>query len=352
MTAPLVSVLISNQNGTAWLPRCIESLLKQTLVDQMEIIVVDNVSKDDSVALSKKLLAGFPRGIVLENPKDLGFTGGNNTGARAATGEFLFITNNDVWLEPDCLEKLIAGTRAAKANASTPLVLNYGDDTFQDLGFFGFDIFGLPSQSRPETKGREVFIPGGCAYLIEREVFNRIGGFDEAFYMYAEEVDLSWRLWVSGKRAVTVPESRIHHRGAAGVNPAGGAQTVEFRTSDQKRFLTNRNTLLTILKSGHNLLLLLVPIQMMFLVAESLVAVVALRRLSYFKKACLHAFADCWHMRGHIRAERKRIAGFRQRGDLYLLRFLKLRPNRWDEIRRMFRMGMPRVDNRAIKRAE
>ncbi len=333
--SPLVSVLISNQNGTMWLPKCIETLRQQTIADRMEIVVSDNASTDESVAMARKLLEGFPGGIVIENGKDLGFTGGNNSAAKASSGKYLFITNNDVWLEPDCLEKLVAGTEAVKANGSTPLVLNYGDDSYQDLGFFGFDPFGLPSPSHQVAETREVFIPGGCAYLIERELYNKIGGFDEALYMYAEEVDLSWRLWVAGGRTVAVPASRIHHRGAAGVNPAGGAQATEFRTNDQKRFLTNRNTLLTVLKSGHSLLLLLVPIQIAFLILESAACVILLKRLSYFRKAFLEALADCWRMRKHICAERKRIAGFRQRGDLWMLRFFRLMPNRWFEVKRI-----------------
>lgn len=339
----MVSVLISNRNGHHWLPKCFESLRKQTIADRMEIIVADNCSTDDSVALSRTLLADFPRGIVLENPKDLGFTGGNNTAARAARGEYLFITNNDVWLEPDCLEKLVAGTKAARANGSTPLVLNYQDDSYQDLGFFGFDPFGLPSPSYPQSQSREVFIAGGCAYLIEREFFERIGAFDEALYFYAEEVDLSWRLWIAGGRIVSVPEARIHHRGAAGVNPAGGAMVTEYRTSEQKRFLSNRNCLLGLLKNGQHVILLFVPLLMALVFVESLVGILIVRRVSYFRRACLDAFRDCWRMRGHVLAERKRVATFRKRSDFWMLRFLRLRFNRWDEVKRVFKFGLPRV---------
>ena len=341
--APLVSVLISNRNGANWLPRCFESLRRQTILDRMEVIVVDNCSTDDSVAIAQKTLATFPRGQALKNPVDLGFTGGNNTGARAARGEYLFITNNDVWLEPDCLEKLAAGTQAARANAATPLVLNYQDDSYQDLGFFGFDPFGLPSPSYPQSQSREVFIAGGCAYLIEREWFDRIGGFDEALYFYAEEVDLSWRLWIAGGRIVSVPESRIHHRGAAGVNPAGGVTVAEYRTSDQKRFLTNRNCLLTLMKNGQHVILLMIPLQMALVLVESLLGILILRRVSYFRKACLNAFRDCWRLRGHVAAERKKINAFRRRSDFWMLRFLRLRLNRWDEVKRVLKFGLPRV---------
>jgi len=341
---PLVSVIISNQNGSRWLTRCFESLRCQTIVDQIEVIVADNRSSDKSVILANEALANFPHGLVIENAKDLGFTGGSNAAARAACGEFIFITNNDVWLEPDCLEKLVAGTRTARANGSTPLVMNYHDDSYQDMGFFGFDLFGLSSPSHPPPRSGEIFIPGGCAYLIDREFFFRIGAFDEAFYMYAEEADLSWRAWIAGARIVGVPEARLHHRGAAGVNPAGGAQAVEYRTNDQKRFLTNRNSLLTLLKCGRNFLLLLVPLQMALVFIESLIGALLLRRTSFFRKACFNAYRDCWRMRAHILSERRRIAGFRRRGDFWMLRFLRLRPNRWDEVKRTLKFGPPRVD--------
>jgi GT2 family glycosyltransferase len=341
--AILVSVLISNRNGHHWLQKCIESLRQQTIADRMEIIITDNASTDDSVFMARTLLTNFPRGIVLENPKDLGFTGGINTCARSAHGEYLFITNNDIWLEPDCLECLVKGTKAANANGSTPLVLNYQDESYQDLGFFGFDLFGLPSPSYLQLTPREVFIAGGCGYLIESKMFRRIGGFDEAFYFYAEEVDLSWRLWISGGRIVSVPEARMHHRGAAGVNPAGGVTVVEYRTSDQKRFLTNRNCLLTLMKNGQHIIWLFIPLQMALVFVESLFSILLLRRVSYFRKACLHAWRDCWRMRKHIFAERKRVASFRKRSDFWMLRFLRLRLNRWDEIKRVFKFGPPRV---------
>jgi len=202
------------------------------------------------------------------------------------------------------------------------------------------------SLAKAHIEPRDIFVVGGCSYLIRRELFNRLGGFDSAFYMYADEYDLSWRVWVSGARAVIASGARLHHRGAASVNPAGGGRTVELRTSDTKRYYTNRNCLLVLLKSCQHLLLLMVPLQLLLLAAEAVVGLVLFRRWSFVKRAYLDAVVGCWKLRRHVWSERKRIAGFRHRGDFGMLRFLCLRLNRWDEIQNLRRHGLPKITAR------
>jgi GT2 family glycosyltransferase len=340
---PRVSVIVLNYNGARWLERCLDSLRAQTIFGQVEVLVADNVSTDGSDRLAARLMQGWPGGRFIQHAQNLGYCEGNNRGADPACGEYLLFLNNDTWLEPDCLERLLAEVQKAGAAAACPLVLNYDDDSFQSLGAFGFDLFGLASTRAQSAVTREVLMPEGCAYLIRRDLFWQIGGFDSVFFMYADEFDLSWRVWVSGHRAVGVPSAGLHHRGAAQVNPAGGGATVEFRTSDTKRFYANRNSLLALLKSAKHFLLLLVLMQLALLGLEALAAVVLVRRWSFVKRAYLGAVADCWRLRSHILAERRRIGQFRRRGDLFMLRFLRLRPNRWDEFQRLRRLGPPKV---------
>ena len=183
----------------------------------------------------------------------------------------MLFLNNDTWLEPRCLEQLLAEVQRTGAGAAAPLILNYDDDSFQSLGAFGFDLFGFGSTRANATETREVLMPEGCAYLIERALFQELGRFDPEFFMFADEFDLSWRVWIAGHQALAVPSARLHHRGAAQVNPAGGGAMVEFRTSDTKRFYTNRNNLLVLLKNAHHLLLLLVPLQFGLLAIEAVV---------------------------------------------------------------------------------
>ena len=164
--------------------------------------------------------------------------------------------------------------------------------------------------------------------------------------MFAVVYDLSWRVWISGHQAVAVPSAKLHHRGAAEVNPAGGGAAVEFRTSDTKRFLSNRNGLLVLLKNARLLLLLLVPLQLGLLALEAVAALALVRRWGFVRRAYWDAVMDCWRLRRHILAERRRIRQFRRRGDLWMLRFLRWRLNRWDELQRVRRFGVPKVTAR------
>jgi hypothetical protein len=140
-----------------------------------------------------------------------------------------------------------------------------------------------------------------------------------------------------------VPSAKLHHRGAAQVNPAGGGTAVEFRTSDTKRFYANRNNLLVLLKNARLLLLLLVPLQLGLLALEAVVSLALIRRWGYLRRAYWDAVADCWRLRQHILAERRRIRQYRRRGDLWMLRFLRWRFNRWPELQRLRQSGVPKV---------
>ncbi len=337
------SVIVLNYNGARWLERCLNSLRAQTIFDRIEVIVADNVSTDGSEQLGKRMVEAWPSGVFMQHGQNLGYCEGNNRAAEAAHGQHLLFLNNDTWLEPDCLEKLLAEVERTGAGAASPLVLNYDDDSFQSSGAFGYDLFGLASTRAVSTQTREVLMPEGCAYLIRRELFQQLGRFDPEFFMFADELDLSWRVWISGQRAIAVPSARLHHRGAAQVNPAGGGSAVEFRTSDTKRFYSNRNGLLVLLKNARLLLLLLVPLQLCLLAVEALAALLLVRRWAFVKRAYLDALADCWRLRGHILAERRRLQQLRRRGDLFMLRFLQWRLNRWDELQRLRRFGVPRV---------
>jgi GT2 family glycosyltransferase len=186
-------------------------------------------------------------------------------------------------------------------------------------------------------------MPEGCSWLVERKLFADLGGFDSEFFMYSDEYEFAFRLWISGRKAIAVPAARLHHRGAANVNPAGGAQVVEFRTSDTKRFYANRNGLLVILKNAQHVLLLLAVTQTALLLLEALAALVLVRRWSFIQRAYLNAFRDVWRLRHHVCAGRKKIQAFRRRSDWGMLRFLRWRPNRLEEVLQMWRKGPPKV---------
>jgi GT2 family glycosyltransferase len=285
----------------------------------------------------------WPNGRIIQHGVNLGFCEGNNRAAKQARGRYLFFLNNDTWLEDSCLERLITSVQHMNANAGTPLMLNYDDNSIQSSGGAGYDIFGLMSLERPSDQRREIFVVGGCSYLIERQLFDKVGGFDPMFYMYADEYDLSWRVWISGAVAILDTEAKLHHRGAAAVNPTGGDKILETRTSDTKRYYTNRNCLLLLLKNCQHILLIMVPLQVLLLLFEAVIAFFVFKRWNFVKRAYVDALVSCWKLRNHIAAERRRIRSYRRRSDWGMLRFLRWRLNRWDELQTVRRYGMPKV---------
>jgi len=343
---PAISVVILNYNGLKWLQRCLESLRGQTIFPQLEVVIADNASSDGSDRMSERLLAGWSNGRFIQNGENLGFCEGNNRGARAATGKYLFFLNNDTWLEPDCLENLLKGVEAEQAGAGGPLVLDYGDNQFQSIGSTGIDWLGCPDRADVPAQTSEQFVATGCAYMIRAELFNLIGGFDSRFFLYSEEADLSWRVWIAGQRLVVVPSARLHHRGAVDVNPQGGTKATESRTSYSKRYYANRNGLLFLAINAQHILLLLVLPHLLLLVGEGFAALLLTRDWTFVKKAYLQAMMDVWRMRDHVQERRRQIRAFRRRSDFFMLRFLRLKPSRWGEVARLFQAGVPKVDAR------
>jgi GT2 family glycosyltransferase len=344
-TPLLVSVVIVNYNCKAWVPRCMESLQKQTVFEKTEVIFVDNISRDGSDLLAQELMKGWTNGIFVQTGANLGFGGGANRGAEKASGRFLFFLNPDVWLERDCLEQLVEAAEKNNHGVTGTLVLNYGDNSIQSRGVSGFDIFGLSVDQRANDSSNRLF-SASAFYFIHTELFRKIGGWDEKFFMYGEEMDIAWRVWIAGETISSAPAARMHHRGAAVENPKGGDRVVELRSSDTKRFCAYRNHLLTLMKVPRHILFLLLITAVSLVLLEGLVGAILLRRWSFFSKTSWAALAACWQLREHIAAERKRIRAFRKCGDLWMLRFLSWRLNRWYEVRQILKLGMPRVEQR------
>ncbi|MCO5052368.1 MAG: glycosyltransferase family 2 protein [Verrucomicrobiae bacterium] len=341
--SPAVSVIIVIYNDGAWLPRCLESLRQQTLAPRFEVIVADNASNDDSAQIAQHLLADWPAGRFLQNGANLGFGPGNNRAAAAARGQYLYFVNSDTWFEPDCLEQLYTAAEQNAAAAAGATVLEYADNTLIARGSDGLDLFGNPVSPSHNRIPEPLFCIAGF-YFIRRNVFERIGQFDERYFMYGEELDLSWRLWVCGEKVVYAKRARLHHRGAVGVNPEGGIKPTVHRTSELKRFYANRNQLLTIAKNSQHLLLFMLLPAALLTCAEGLLTLVLTRRWRTFRHVCLSPFADFIRLLPQTKAARRRLALLRQRSDFWMLRFLRCRFGRMHEVKQILRKGSPRFD--------
>ncbi len=218
-TAPLVSLVIANYNGGQHLPDCLGSVAALDYPhDSLEVILVDNGSTDDSVAVARRIL---PDVRVLSQATNTGFAPASNEGARVAHGEYLAFLNNDVRVPPDWLNALLAPFATGEpdlACVASTLVSWDG----QRIDFIGgavnaygraFQVSqGLPYEPNRYDEPREVFFACGGAMLIRRAVFEEVGGFDADFVAYFEDVDLGWRLWLLGYRVVLVPAAVAQHR--------------------------------------------------------------------------------------------------------------------------------------------
>jgi N-acetylglucosaminyl-diphospho-decaprenol L-rhamnosyltransferase len=331
----LVSVVVVNYNCKKWLDRFFPSLRAQTIFDHTEIIMVDNTSRDGSAEICEREMAAWPNGVFLPTGGNYGFGGGSNRGAKIARGKYLFFLNPDVWLEPNCLEELVRRAEDNKAKVACPLVLDYDSDTVQVVGASGFDLFGCLIAPRPDRRVDRLFAIG-TFFFIERELFQKLGGFDEELFLYSEEMDLSWRACMAGEWITMAGSARIHHQGAS-----SGERAVENRTNETKRFYANRNQLLVIFKNAQFLLLVLVLSQTMLITAEAVVGAFLARRLSFIYWSLLKPLAGCWRLRRHIFEQRRKNHLIRQHGDWWILRhFFRFGIGRWMDVKRLFKFGI------------
>jgi N-acetylglucosaminyl-diphospho-decaprenol L-rhamnosyltransferase len=331
----LVSVVVVNYNCKKWLERFFPSLRAQTIFDRTEVIMVDNTSGDGSAEICENEMATWPNGVFLQTGGNYGFGGGSNRGAKIARGKYLFFLNPDVWMEPNCLEELVKNAEANKVKVAGPLVLDYDSDNVQVMGASGFDLFGGMIPARPGKNCDRLFAIG-TFFFIERELFQRLAGFDEELFLYNEETDLSWRAWIAGNPIRLAAAAHIHHQGAS-----SGERTVENRTNETKRFYANRNQLLVILKNAHSLLLVLAVSQTALIMAEAVIGTFLARRLSFFRQALLKPIGDCWRLRRHILQQRRENRLIRRHGDWWMLRhFFRLGFGRWLDVKRLLRFGV------------
>lgn len=215
----VASVIVTNWNGRHHLERCLPSLFSQT-VQPLEVIVVDNGSSDESGEWVRR---SFPHVRLIENTQNLGFATANNQGFRAARGEYVATLNNDAWATPNWLAELLramqsdssVGMCASKMLfADRPSLIN---STGINLDWAGiaWDRRGGEVDDGRESEPVEVFGPCAGAALYRRAMLEELGGFDEDFFAYLEDVDLAWRARLAGWRCLYVPGAVVYHHHSA-----------------------------------------------------------------------------------------------------------------------------------------
>jgi GT2 family glycosyltransferase len=288
----LVSAIVVAYGESPWLHACVDAVLQSTGVD-VEVIVVDNGAPPAAA------LAGRAGVEVVRPTTNTGFAGGCNAGVAASHGEVVALVNPDAIVEPDALARLVAAvedkaTGIATASlrlADAPDRLNSAGNEVHFLGFGWVGAFNEPAASRPAGRATAA---SGAAMALRREVWDQLGGFDDEFFMYQEDADLSLRCWQRGLEVRYVPGAVVLHHYEFGRHPA-------------KLGLLERNRLVLVLTlyQRRTLLLLLPPL----LAVE--VAMVALAVVQGWAREKVRGWAWLARHRGWLRDRRRRVQAAR-----------------------------------------
>ncbi len=224
-----LSIVIVNYNVQHFLEQCLHSVRKASENISTEIFVVDNNSVDGSIAMVKQK---FPEAHVIENKKNTGFSFANNQAMRIAKGEYVLLLNPDTVVEEDTFEKVVAFMDTHPDAGGLGVKMLDGKGNFLPESKRGlptpsvafYKIFGL-SRLFPKSKTfgnyhlgfldkdetHEVDILSGAFMLMRKVTLDKVGLLDETFFMYGEDIDLSYRIIIGGYKNYYFPETRIIH---------------------------------------------------------------------------------------------------------------------------------------------
>ncbi|BAM00821.1 MULTISPECIES: glycosyltransferase family 2 protein [Caldilinea] len=243
---PLLSVIIVNWNTCALLAECIAAVERETTSIPHDIWVVDNGSSDGSAAMLRQ---DFPHVQVIESPVNLGFARANNLAMRRSAGRYLLLLNTDALVQPGSVQALLQVAEAAPRAGVVGAHLLNPDGTFQASHthfptlwqeFLILSTLGrrlvrpwYPSHGPEETKGpqRVEYVEGACM-LVRREALAEVGGLDEGYFMYAEEVDWCKRMRAAGWEVWYAPAAKVVH--------IGGASSADRKTSREADLYRSR----------------------------------------------------------------------------------------------------------------
>ena len=229
----LISIIVLNYNAGELLLNCIDSLKKSTY-QNIEILVVDNISSDDSHTKCKKQ---FPDIKLIQNRKNLGYCGGNNVGIKEAKGEFIVILNPDTIVEENWLDEMFNAFNEFGDGLYQPKIISLNEsDIIQSTGnmihVFGFG-FARDKGKKIIEKKEEIekigYASGTCLFTTKK-VLEKVGLLDEFLFLYHDDLDLGWRAAQIGINSYYVPESKIFH-----------AESYSLKWSAKKFYWLERN---------------------------------------------------------------------------------------------------------------
>lgn len=308
MVAPLVSVVIVSYNSRGDLESCLPTLLTQNL--PLEIVVVDNGSSDGT---ADWLRLNYPAIRLIHNVANDGYAGGNNLGVKAAQGEYVFILNPDTEVYPGAIATMLEVLQQHPSALVTPKLL-CADGTINACGN-KMHVTGITTCNglgEPADTYNGVFpvcLLSGAAFLMARDVWNKIGGFGPDYFMYMEDVDFSLRARLLGYDILCCAQAVVVHKW-------------DLRLTAQKFYYLERNRLVTLLKLYETRTFL--RLWFSFLITELGTWVYACYKGLPFIKARVRSYWSVWKSRKQIMQNRIPLQGSRKVSDAELLSQMSL----------------------------
>ena len=248
-----LSVVILNYNVRYFLEQCIRSVQKATEHWDAEIIVIDNASKDDSCQMVKTL---FPKVVLIENQENVGFSKANNQAVAVAKGEYVCILNPDTAVSEDTFRKAVEYYESIENIGALGVYLMDGTGHFLPeskrnlptpkvslLKITGFTKKYYANQI-PETEQGKVEVLVGAFMLLKRSIYHEVGGFDEDYFMYGEDIDFSYKITKAGYQNHYLGGTTVlHYKGESTKKDDAyferfyGAMQIFYRKHFNKNFL-------------------------------------------------------------------------------------------------------------------
>ncbi|MBU1870358.1 MAG: glycosyltransferase family 2 protein, partial [Candidatus Omnitrophica bacterium] len=228
MTQPLLSVVVVNWNAKDFIVGCIQSIFASDYKN-LEIILVDNHSEDGSIEFLRKSLAFevLSKIKIIVNDKNFGAAYALDQGAELAKGKYLTFIATDTKVERECFSQLanLFESDRTIGGASSKLLMMDDHKRIDSAGEY-LNQFGLLMQRHAGfeidrgqfSEVADIFGVKGTALTVRRDVFSEVGGYPKDYFMFLEETDLCWRIWLSGKRIVFLPNAVIYHASGVSIN--------------------------------------------------------------------------------------------------------------------------------------
>lgn len=246
-----VSVIIPNYNGIKFIDNCMKALSTQS-IKHFETIVVDNGSTDGSKKLVKE---SYANARIIELDKNYGFSRAVNEGIRAAKSEFVILLNNDTEVHKDFVKELLVSIEESDKifSCSAKMLQLYDKELIDDAGDYYCALGWAFARGKGKSKSLynksdEIFASCAGAAIYRREVFDKIGYFDEAHFAYLEDIDIGYRARIYGYINKYSPKAIVYHAGSG----ASGSRYNEFKVK-----LASKNSIYIIYKNMPLLQLLL-----------------------------------------------------------------------------------------------